>query len=505
MVAVALILRPYSRAFVALALIACGRPDRSNTPSSTQSGSVAVARAGPQALVLRVPRGGGAPRVFSYPRADSAVWTATDSAPRPAEVLAFDHEGGNIAYVDTRGRPVLLGLRLGEITVASTKKLTGLASADGRSIYGIAANGDVLRMTPTGDWTFKPPQPASAVFPQPAGGLLVAIGRGANTRLISLYPPEARIRDSIAFPVATRTVRTQLGDRVYLAVDSGLVVLRTRTMDWGPTIPFDEPIARMASTPSGDRVFVLTDSGRQISVVDRFRDRVTARINLPVKAEDLRIDPFGRYLLARAAKGDSIWVAAIGTQRVIGGIRGTWRSDLPFVGYDGTVAVADGADVVLLDGETLKPRSRIKAGAQDYWYPFLWDGFRPRAASLDEPVRFDSFALDTVRRDSLGLPIGGDSTVITSPPPTPPTRSDTVVTAPRGFMVSFAALLSEDRAKEMAARIHVGGENARVIATTSREGATIYRVVLGPFLSHDEADRAGKESGMSYWVYEGLP
>jgi hypothetical protein len=502
-VAVALILRPYSRAFVALALVACGRSDRGNTPSSTQAGSAPINRAGPQALVLRVPRGGGPPRVFSYPRLDSAVWTSTDSAPRPADVLAFDHEGGNIAYVDTRGRPVLLELRLGEVTIASTKKLTGLASADGRSIFGIAGNGDVIRMTPTGDWTFKPPQPASAVFPQPAGGLLVAIGKGANTRLLSLFPPETRIRDSISFPVATRTVRTQLGDRVYLAVDSGLVVLRTRTMDWGPSIPFEEPIARMASTPSGDRVFVLTDSRRQISVVDRFRDRVTARIDLPGKVDELRVDPFGRYLLARAAEGDSIWVAAIGTQRLIGLITGTWRNDLPFVGYDGTVAVANGTDVVLLDGETLKPRSRIKGGAQDYWYPFLWDGFRPRAAGLDVPVRFDSFALDTVRRDSLGLPIPGD-TGATAPSPSP--SSDTAAaTVPKGFMVSFAALLSEERAKEMAARIRVGGENARVIATTSREGASIYRVVLGPYLSHQEADRAGKESGQSYWVYEGLP
>lgn len=458
--------------------------------SSTQSGTPSVGYAGPQAIVLRVPRAGGPPRVTAYPRVDSTVWTSTDPAPTPARVLAFDEESGSVAYEDSRGRPVLLELRLGTITITSPRKLTGLASANGRAIFGIAADGEVVRMTPTGDWTYKPPQAARAVFPQSDGALLVATGTGANTRLLKLFPPDTRLLDSIAFPVATRTVRTQLGDRLYLAVDSGLVVLRTRTMDWAPPIALAEPIAMMVSTPSGDRVFALTQSRRQISVIDRFRERVTAVFDLPGKAEDLRVDPFGRYLLARAAAGDSIWVLAIGTERVIGGLRGAWRADLPFVGYDGAVAVASGNDVYLFDGETLKQRSRIRDGALDFWYPFLWDGFRPRLASLDEPVRFDSFAIDTTGTDTTAAP---DSTGAVA---------DT--DEPRGFIVSFAAFLAEDRAKELAGRIHVGGESARIV-TSARDGSTIYRVVLGPFLTKDEAELAGKESGHSYWVYEGLP
>jgi cell division septation protein DedD len=73
-----------------------------------------------------------------------------------------------------------------------------------------------------------------------------------------------------------------------------------------------------------------------------------------------------------------------------------------------------------------------------------------------------------------------------------------------GYYVSFAALLSEERARELAARITVGGEQPRVVST-SREGSRIYRVVMGPYLSREEADRVGRESGQSYWVYEGVP
>jgi hypothetical protein len=481
--------RRYS--LLALALTACGRGDRPDraVDSNARTAAPSAAVTGPKALVLRISRTGDPPRVYGYPRVDSTVWTSTDPAPTPAEVLAFDDENGGVAYEDSRGRAVLLELRLGTIAIASNRKLTGLTSADGTAIYGIATNGDVVRITPTGDWTYKPKAPATAVFPQPGrgGALLITTGTGANRRLLKLFPPDTRIVDSIPFPVATRTVRTQLGDRVYLAVDSGLVVFRTRTMDWAPTVPFEEPIEVMVSTPSGDRVFVLTHSRNKISVVDRYQEKVTGTMELPGRAEDLRVDPFGRYLLARFADRDSVWVLAIGTERLIGALRSAWRADLPFVGLDGSVAVASGSDVLLFDGETLKQRSRVRDGAQDFWYPFTWDGFRPRAAALDEPVRFDSVV--GVAEDTVS---GKDSTA----------APDT--TSPGGYILSFAAFLTEDRARELAAKIHVGGETARVVPT-ARGSSTIYRVVLGPYLTKDEAERAGKESGHAYWVFEGLP
>ncbi len=473
----------------AVALAACAKGEQP-APSSTQAAS-SSGFAGPQGLVLRVPRAGGAPRVTAYPRVDSVAWFSPDPAPAPQTILAFDDESGSVAYEDVRGRPVLLELRLGTITITSNKKLTGLASANGKAIYGIGEKGEVVRMTPTGDWTYKPPQAAKAVFPQPDGSLLIAVGTGANTRLLKIFPPDNRILDSLPFPVAMRTARSQLGDRLYLSVDSGLVVLRTRTMDWGPPISLSEPISVMVSTPSGDRVFALTQSKTEISVIDRFRERVTSTFALPGKADDLRVDPFGRYIIARAAEKDSIWVIAIGTERIIGALRSAWRADLPYVAYDGAIVTASGGDVLLHDGETLKLRSSVKDGANDYWFSFFWDGFRPRSASLDMPVTFDSIKVDSTRGDTLAIP---DSAVVAG--------EDS--TEDKGFIVSFAGFLTEDRAKELAARIHVGGENARVV-TSSRDGSTIYRVVLGPYLTKEEAERAGKESGLAYWVFEGLP
>ena len=482
-----------ARALALLLLVACDRGDRS-AGSSAQSGAPSGGFRGPQTLVLRIPRAGGTARVFLYPRADSIVWRESDAAPPPGTVLGFDDESGTFAYADNKGRPVLLDLRLGTSSVTSRTALTGLTSGSGGAIYGVGANGTVVRMTPSGDWTYKPVQPATSIYPQPDGAILVAAGKGARARLLKLFPPDTRVIDSLALPNVAGAERTQLGDQMYFATDTALLVLRGRTMSWQQSIPIDEPSAAMAATPSGDRVFLLARSRHEIAVVDQYRG-ITERFQLPGAASDLRIDPFGRYLLARAADSDSIWIVAVGTQHVIGGVRGTWRDDLPAVTYDGSILVASGPDVLAVDGETLRVRSRVRGGADDVWYPFIWDGFRPRAASLDAPVRFDSIQLDTMPPDTTTRP---DTSKAAGGEQQPSQQQAS------GFIVSFAAFLAPDRAQALAGTISVNGQTARVVSS-ALGGNTVYRVVLGPYATREEAENAGRESGHSYWVYEGMP
>ena len=72
------------------------------------------------------------------------------------------------------------------------------------------------------------------------------------------------------------------------------------------------------------------------------------------------------------------------------------------------------------------------------------------------------------------------------------------------YTLSFAALLSEERAKSLAATIHVDGRPVRVVQG-SRDGTALFRIVYGPFDSRDEAERAGKRTGLPFWVFEGAP
>jgi cell division septation protein DedD len=72
------------------------------------------------------------------------------------------------------------------------------------------------------------------------------------------------------------------------------------------------------------------------------------------------------------------------------------------------------------------------------------------------------------------------------------------------WSVQVAAVLSEERAREIARTIRVDGVQPRVIVSAV-DGARVYRVVMGPFPTRAEADRVGRQSGRDYWVFEGVP
>lgn len=502
------------RRFVLLALLGAACSKERAAPDST---SVQVAEnRGPEALLLRVPRTGGSGRVYRYPRLDSAVWSV-DEVPAPDRVLAFDPEAGTIAFVDTKGFPGRIDLRETDIGKASRAKLTSLTSANGTDIYGINPKGEIVRLNPTaGDWRFRPPVPARSVAAQPNGDLIIAANKGAQTLVWKVRPPDTVVQDSVVLPLSGRAVRTQVGDRIYFTVDSGLVGVKAKDLTSLGATALPGRVRALAPTPSGDRIYVATMSDSALSVVNRYSGRVETGLTLPAPPLDLRMDALGRYLLARFPKGDSAWIVAIGTNRLLGAVPTRWETDLPAITPDGQLATLGGRDVVFLDPEKLTTKSTITGGGKDYWYFFAWDGFKPRAEGLDQPVTFpldsaaDSLAAGpTSSSTPLGTPAPADASP-TSPaqPPTtsaasPPTTAVPPATT-SGFTVSFAALLSEDKAQQLASTIRVEGNTAHVV-TTNTAGSPIYRVVLGPFSTREEAVRVGRTSKREYWIYEGSP
>ena len=491
---------------LAFVLAACGPADRGSSDSARETSAAAssVVR-GTDDLVLRIPRAGGEVRVFAYPRLDTIVWNGAE-APAPARVLAFDEEEGVISLVDTRGQPARIDFRQGAGSTVTKSKLTGIASNDGSTIYGITDDGVVQRYATSGTWKWKPPVAARAVFPQPDASLLVLGERAGGSVVWKVRPPSTRVADSVVLPRVDRALRTQVGDLLFLATERELTGVRTRTMQRTASVAFDEPVEVLAATPSGDRVFVVTSTGTSVQIVDRYRESVSGSIDLGRHPSDLRMDPLGRYLLARLDGVDSAAVIALGTNKVVGTLATGWRADLPFVAPDGGIALAQGQDVIVTDGTTLRPTARVSGGAADFWYPFRWTGFRPRAEGLDGPVDVEGPPADStaVPADSTAPRDSAPAPSQPAPAPPPPPRDTAVRRPPAGFTVSFAALLVADKARDLAASIRVGSENARVV-TAVRDGSTIYRVVLGPYPTRDEAERIGRESKQSYWIYEGGP
>jgi len=520
------------RTFVVLAFVlaACGRPDRSDSTARHDTPS-ASSPTGPDQIMLRIPRSGGAVRAYRYPQLDSAIWTSAASAAAPGGVLAFDADAGSLAYIDKNGVPGRIDLRSGNVGGATRAKLTSVSSSDGWSIYGIAANGSVTRLTPSGDWTFAPAKRARLVLPQQDGTLLVLTDHGGELGVIRVRPPDTEVMDSASVPDAPRILHAQVGDRVYFGIDSALIALRTSTLQVSPALRLGGGVRAVAPTPSGDRLFVATDSSPRLTVVDRYREQIERSIELPGVVSALRMDPLGRYVLARSARADSAWVVAVGTARVIGSVATEWRDDLPLVAPDGALLLAQGDNVAIVDGETLRTRSDVREGARDFWHVIIWNGFRPRSGELDQPVAFadsDSSARtgtpDTAATPPLkptpdtsnGQTAAGQTmaprtprTAIPRPAP-PRLPADTPATAqpqpprPKGWVVSFAAFVSEPPARERAATISVEGQKARVV-TGETNGTTIYRVILGPYPTKADAERMGRASRVSFWVYEGNP
>ncbi|HEU4747599.1 MAG TPA: SPOR domain-containing protein, partial [Gemmatimonadaceae bacterium] len=483
-----------------LALLCGACSDKNEAPESITP--AARESRGTDHLLLRVPRAGGTGRVNVFPNLDSTVWVV-DEVPGLARILAFDHQLGTIAFVDAKGLPGRIDLRETDVRTASRAKLTSLSSANGTDIFGVTAKGSVTRLNPVAvDWNFEPPVPARGVFAQPNGDLIVAADKGAQTILWKLRPPTEAVDDSTVLPLSGRGVSTQVGDRVYFTVDSGLVGVKARDLSPVGAVKFASTVTALAPTPSGDRLYVAT-SEREIAVVDRYSEQITARIPIPTAPSELRMDALGRYLIARFPASDSVWVIATGTNTLIGAVATEWETDLPALTPDGNIALLGPKDVTFVDPLTLEKKKTVANGAKDFWYFFAWDGFRPRARGIDDPV---TFANDSTFEDSLSraaAPPGSDTTA--RPRPVGP---DVSPSAPRQsaerYSVSFAALLSEEKARELSTRISVDGVPAHVVATNTA-GSPIYRVIMGPYPTREEAEKVGRASRRDYWVYEGAP
>jgi hypothetical protein len=469
-----------------------------------------MALGGADRLLLRFPRAGGPVRVFAYPRVDSLVWTSRDTLPAVERVLGFDSDAGSVAAIDTRGVPLRVDLRLGDVGRETRTRLSHTASQDGNAIYGVAADGSVRRLTPEGEWRFKPPSRPRELFPQSDGGLLVVSDARNGTTVWRIHPPQESLVDTARLPLAQQAVGTPLGDRLYFTVDSGLIGVRARDLTPVPSIRIPQRIRAAVTTPSGDRIYLLTEGSADLIVIDRYAEEIGARITLPDTSRELRMDPTGRYVLARAGgKTDSAWVVAVATDKIVGRVATGWRADLPLVTPDGALALLRGNDVVLVDGDSLTAIRRVAGGGRDLWHFIEWNGFRPRSASLDEPVQFEG--MDTVPSDSTDtLTLAGDTartdTVARADTIVSPAGADTTpspTTSP-GFTVQFAALRAEAAANAVASKIEADGQRAHVVRTT-QGGIDIWRVVLGPYPTRERAEEVARRAGRSYWIYEGRP
>ncbi len=501
-------------ALAAAAAIACG-DERVATGSS-------ITVSGPDAILVRLPADGGNLRAYRAGQ-DSVLWTSRDRTPAVERILGFDDFLGLVILREPSGHVSGIDLRLGTSSRIGGEALPGNLVSEGAAVYALDGEGRVLRATPAGGgWSWAVPGGAKSLVPTPDGSLLVIAANDAGSSLRRVVPPDTRTLDSTTLGPVRFTVRTQAGDRLWAVTDKGLVSLRTRDLSQAFTHNIRDSVVAVALTPSGDRIFVATDED-ELRIVDRYREDDRGGVDLPGRVSDLRMDPDGNYLLAKSADFDSAYVVSIGTARVVATLATKWRDDLPLITPDGRVLTLLGDDAVLVDAESARERMRYRGGASDRWHLLRWNGFRPRSAGLDRPVEFEEYAADSAAADSAltAMIYGryGDLSGIGRAAPMEPQGESPAPTAPREeresrpdpredgrgtWTVSFATLMTEDRANEMARDIVVDGRRARVVPG-NRDGVPVWRVLLGPYDTRQAAERAGMASRLSYWVFEGAP
>ncbi len=459
---------------------------------------------------MRVPRAGGLVRAYRFTALDSTIWRSTHNAPAVDRVLAFDQENGLLAFTDTTGYPGWIDLRLGSVRRPTRASFATLSSGDGWSIYGTTTSGSLVRMTPSGEWQSPMVHPVRRVLPAADGNVILVAERSANDALLfRVRPPDESVTDSMAVSGIERSAVTQVGDRAY--VTAGNQVWSVSPSDLTGTRAFTAPdeILALAPTPSGDRVFFSHGGAPRLERLDRYTGELHGSARLPGLATELRMDPLGRYLLARPVTGDTAWVVDVGTEEVVGSVTTRWRADLPAVAFDGSVAAWRGTDVVFSAPRSGEELLRVKGGASDLWFFMRWNGFRPRAKGIDQPVAFragEPRAEAAIPGVSEGLAAPAAPAQSPPAPATPPPAAEEAVpeTPPargRGWILSFAAVLSPERAQALVAQISVNGARPR-ISTSEADGTTVYRVIMGPFPTREDAERAGRSSGHSFWVYE---
>lgn len=534
---------------LAAVLAACSSADdRGAQPAST-------APPGPDAIVLRIPAGGGQARAYRYPVLDTLIWTTRAALPAQVQPLAFSIDAGTLALLDSTGVPWRLTLGSGLLERAYPTALDGSVSLDGTAIYG-TSEGSLLRLTTSENTPWKASTAArqSQLQPLRDGGVLLIGQRPPETVLTRFRPPATDAVDSAVLPGPARLISAAGGDRYYLSDGPrALVSVRARDLDKLGTILLGDSIIATTTSPSGDRVYVLGRDGSaaRVQVIAKYTDEIVAKVPVPTDASALRMDPLGRYLLVRhGSDADSVLLIGVATDAVLGRIVSPWRADLPLVLPDGRLATLRGDDVVILSADKFQAVSVVPGGARDIWTVVQWNGFRRRTG--DSPLRATAVQVDTVRRRAVdttaakpmadsqpprsdsGAPAAADSgrrrlTRVDSirraarvadslrrlgTRPDTATRPRPAVAAPapqdapgslgeRGtFVVQFAALKAEQPARQLAGSIKANGEKAHVQVTSSN-GIALYRVILGPFRSRADAEAAGRAAGRDYWVFEG--
>lgn len=465
---------PIRLSLVVALLAACGGGDE---PASARDMPPGLPDEG---TLLRLPGDGGAARLY---RADSLLpldWQVPGNVPPIARALGTDRDDEMVYAVDRQGAVVGIDLRVRQSRpyLSRANHLSG--TADG-AVLGLDSARRPLRFAGRNLTVFR----ATVVGGRDArlvpasGDRVVAYAPDVGT--VQVFEEAGEVR-RLEMPSGDLTT-TWTGDLLAVTTDSG-VALAYPSPARAETITFvrlrGSPVTS-AFSPSGHRFYVARARG-DIVVIDRFNDyRELGEIELPGPARTLRTDRSGRWLLARPAQGDSVWLVDVVREELVATVATRWADDLPLVSGGRTLVVRDGADVVAWDLTTAtpEPKTRLHDAAGDVYLALPW---RPRDAAPPPPPPATELA-------DAGDGGQTDTTSVADPVPPPP-----------GGEIFIQVTSSQNRryAEALVDQLREIGFRARIREPESDGDG--YRVLVGPYSTREEAEADGKRLGRPYFI-----
>jgi len=465
-----LLIRRCSLLLACLALWGCGSqapPPASSQTSKHQALSESARALGrTTGLALRVPIKGGVPRAYRLGDLSEVDNAVKGRLPAIERIIGLDPEAAELYVIDLKQTVLGLALESGRLDTIMTSAAAATLGPDG-TLYAVDQKHHVVSLERRERLAWSQALDAAPRDLFGAGNArLIAVLSQEPPKLVTAaadQPPASR-QISIGGDVAV----TRWGDLLAVASDSGVTLMDPLSRRAPAFVPLADHPRALAFSPSGHRVYVARRNSPGLAVIDRFTRQEIDGVALPEPAAAIRLDPYGRWLLAKPGALDSAWVVDLPIKRLVGGIATTWRSDLPDVAPDGTLLAREGADVVAYNPDSLKRLGKVADGAADLWLLTAWT---PRGAY----------------RGASALP-------------TSPVASGDTAAPGAAMYIQVSVSQNATWSAEMADQLTRAGLSAKVLPPANPDDG--YRVVLGPYATREEAEAIGRKLGRPFWIYQ---
>ena len=459
-------LRPtIAAAALSAALAGCG-----GEPDLAAAGNLPAVGRGPEiTTVLRIPREGGAARLYRVPTLEPSAWKLDDKLPPLERTLGADAEQGFVFLLDKKRNVIALDLETRRIRPSLEEVRQATVGPDG-ALYAVDSARNVVQVVRRTPVRFRTKLQGSARdLEATMGGMLVARLAGDKPRLEVLGAD----RPPATFPVVAGDQALSFwGDLVAVAADSAVILYEVEGDSDGDrdrvSIPVSGSATAVMFSPSGHRIYVARAT-EGLLVLDRVSGEELFEVDLPGPAVGLSGDRLGQWVLVRPAAGDSAWVVDVGKGSHVGTVEVQWDADLPAIVSPNTLLTRRGKDLVALDlgRKGFPPRGRIEGGAADSWLPLAW-----------HPPQEDN------------VPVDADSAALAA-------AADSAARAPSVYL-QVSSSQNPTWAQELSQKLKAAGLPASVLKPARSDEA--YRVVLGPYATREQAEETGRGIGMPSFV-----